>query len=353
MNHTPSQLRLLAAGYTTLDSVCHDGHIAHRAGGTAANVAAILAWLGWQTQLAAVIGADPAAARLTSELGRLGVGLEHLTKDPAARTPQVVHEIEDGRHRFLFRCPHCGRRFPRSRPLSKIRADATLERLERIDVFLFDRANPGTIRLAEGLREGGSVVVFEPSLSGSAATMEHAAALSDIIKFSDDRLSVLWSELPAPRTDQIQVVTRGEHGAVLRRGPTTWAESAALPVHALDPGGAGDWTTAGLLHKLGARTDLGESQLVEALRFGQALAALNCEWAGARGLAEHVGPAHALTAAEHLLQAKRRRPAPPTQPRRSRRGRDGCSTCLELREASPTSGRTESHEADLMPSPNR
>jgi fructokinase len=55
-----------------------------------------------------------------------------------------------------------------------------------------------------------------------------------------------------------------------------------------DAGGSGDWTTAGLLHLLGRaglaglRTATTE-QVHAALRFGQALAAWNCAFEGARG----------------------------------------------------------------------
>jgi len=328
--------RLLAAGYTTLDTIRHNGRIAHRAGGTAANVAAILAWLGWGTQLAAVIGDDPAARRLGDELKRLGVGLDLLTLASDARTPQVIHEIENGTHRFLFRCPECGRRFPRSRPLSKARASEVLDRVDDVDVFFFDRANPGTLSLAEGLRERGALVVFEPSVATAGATMQRAAELSHMVKFSDDRLSVLWSALPAPAADQVQVVTRGEHGAVARIGAAPWAESIAFAAETIDACGAGDWTTAGLLYRLGAKKTFDEHELVDALRLGQALAALNCEWPGARGLVEHTTPRDALSDATSLMRARRRRRAHPATRRRARRSGDACHACLDPHTAQET-----------------
>jgi fructokinase len=321
--------RLLAAGYTTLDTVRHNGRIAHRAGGTAANVAAILAWLGWDTQLAAGIGADPAARCLSAELKGLGVGLDLLTHDPETRTPQVIHEIENGSHHFLFRCPECGRRFPRSRPLSKARAAAALDALDDVDVFFFDRANPGTLNLADGLRNRGALVVFEPSAAGRSATMERAAELAQIIKLSDDRLSVLWSALPAPTPNQVQVVTRGEHGAVARIGEGAWVESTAFAADTVDPGGAGDWTTAGLLYQVRADKEFDEHDLVGALRLGQALAALNCEWPGARGLIDHATPSEALSEAKRLLGAKPRRRPTPARRRRARHRSNTCGACLD------------------------
>jgi fructokinase len=176
------------------------------------------------------------------------------------------------------------------------------------------------------------LVEARPDHASAEARAAAAAHLAHIVKFSDDRLSVLWSALPAPASDQVQVVTRGEHGAVARRGEAPWAESTAFQARSVDPGGAGDWTTAGLLYKLCGRKHFDEDDLVDALRFGQALAALNCEWPGARGLLDHTTPRKALSDAERLLRAKTRRRTTPSTRRRTRRRADECHACLAPRE---------------------
>jgi fructokinase len=55
-----------------------------------------------------------------------------------------------------------------------------------------------------------------------------------------------------------------------------------------DSAGAGDWCTAGIIHMLGQRGIAGlnavkGTDLKHALEFGQALAAWNCQYEGARG----------------------------------------------------------------------
>ena len=55
-----------------------------------------------------------------------------------------------------------------------------------------------------------------------------------------------------------------------------------------DTAGAGDWCTAGIIHRLGQQGLRGlqqvtAAQLQDALCFGQALAAWNCGFEGARG----------------------------------------------------------------------
>ena len=56
-----------------------------------------------------------------------------------------------------------------------------------------------------------------------------------------------------------------------------------------DTAGAGDWCTAGLLHALARRGATGlkeatEKEIEDALRLGQALAAVKCRYEGARGV---------------------------------------------------------------------
>ena len=55
-----------------------------------------------------------------------------------------------------------------------------------------------------------------------------------------------------------------------------------------DAGGSGDWCTAGLIHRVGQQGAEGfrespTEDIREALRFGQAMAAWNCAFVGARG----------------------------------------------------------------------
>lgn len=327
---------IVAAGYAALDSVDFDSRISHHAGGTAVNVAAILSWLGWEAHIAALIGDDPAGRRLVADLKQAHINLDHLVQQNTVQTPQVIHEIADGRHRFRFRCPECGRRFPRSRPLPDEEANTLLGDIEDAAVFFFDRANGATLMLADAFRHRGALVVFEPSVNGSAAVMQRATELAHVVKFSDDRLSVIWSELPAPKSNQAQVVTRGEHGAVARIGKTRWAESAAFDAQVIDPGGAGDWTTAGLLYELDGKTNFDGERLVESLRFGQALAALNCEWPGARGLSEHRSAKAAVSDARRLLRAAPRRAPDSSSRRRTRRHTDACPSCLAPHEMTGT-----------------
>jgi fructokinase len=57
----------------------------------------------------------------------------------------------------------------------------------------------------------------------------------------------------------------------------------------IDTAGAGDWCSAGIIHYLNKinfkkLTELNENIIVDALNFGQALAALSCQYEGPRGM---------------------------------------------------------------------
>src|SRR6185436_1705608 len=55
----------------------------------------------------------------------------------------------------------------------------------------------------------------------------------------------------------------------------------------IDTAGAGDWCTAGIISTLFSKNasveNLRETNILSALRFGQALSAINCTFEGARG----------------------------------------------------------------------
>lgn len=275
---------VVAAGYTPLDIVRFNGDEWRAAGGTASNVAAILSSFGWSSGLVADIGDDAAGRAVLVDLASAGVDTSHI-RTREFDTARVVHEIGSKGHGYRFSCPTCGRRFPRSRPLTRERAIQIADEMDAPDVYFFDRANPGTVELARRFAKRGSFVAFEPSKSLNGRYVEDALSLVHLIKTADDRdvLDVETAE-QAGRPRQIRVITHGVDGASFKIGHSKWRRLPSFSHPVVDAGGAGDWTTAGLLHALEDLRKPTIRTVGNALRWGQALAAVSCGAPGARGL---------------------------------------------------------------------
>lgn len=276
---------IVSAGYMPLDIVTTHDTVMHQAGGTAANVAAILAYLGWGAVLTGQTGDDEAGDVLLNDLRSAGVDTEQIQRPVGMQTPRLVHSVRPDGHSFAYRCPECRRSLPRMRPLTIDQAEQCLAVHRHADVYFFDRANVGTLLLAEHYAGSGAVIVFEPSVPANAERLQRAAAVAHIIKHSDDRSVGGLEDIGVrPRRGQLRVVTHGAEGLELRSGGRRARRLPALATLAVDTGGAGDWTTAGLIATAASAGELREDAIEDGLRFGQALAALSCTAIGARGL---------------------------------------------------------------------
>jgi fructokinase len=320
---------VIAAGYLPLDIVSYQKRVWHAAGGTAGNVAAILGFLGWDAFVVADVGEDLAGFRVRRDLQKANVKTKYIRRVRGVNTPRLIHRIEPGGHGYRFSCPTCGQRFPTSRPL---RIDRALELTAAIrqapDVFFLDRLNAGTLLLAEYFHSNGSRVVFEPSRPSRPELLERIAPIAEVIKYADDRLVAL--DLQPARPRRAEIVTAGPQGARYRIDEGRWHQSPAFAYPVVDAGGAGDWTTAGLVHALPSGTDpLTVSALGDALRWAQALAAVSCGSPGARGLAKQQSVETVLRSATFLEQSKD--PAKPVEgstPARTTAPARVCNTCL-------------------------
>ncbi len=268
------------------------------AGGTCGNVLSILAFLGWDAYPVARMKDDVASDRVRADMKRWGVHLDWANCAPTAHTPMIVQEIRrrrDGRtdHRFSWSCPHCGKWLP---PFKAITADAVESvklTLAGASVFFMDRLSRGTLALAAEASARGALVVFEPSSKSPDNLMAEAVALAHVVKYADHRLASVPSVMGSDSAVLLEVQTLGHRGLKyrhrLRRGTSSWMHLKAIPAPRLaDTCGAGDWCTAGLIAKGTAGGQAGFRRtgafgVRSALRYGQALAAWNCGFEGARG----------------------------------------------------------------------
>jgi fructokinase len=316
----------VVAGYVALDVIRHEGSVGQSSGGTAANVAADLAYLGWRTEMRARIGADAPGRRVRHALSEAGVELCPGFLDPALQTPVVVHEVESPRHRFLFHCPSCGRTSPRFSPPDPAGAEEP-GALGAPEVVFADRTSAFAAALFRRF-EGEALLVLEPSTRGHATAARECAERADVLKWSHEVGGSLHPGILDPRRGQLQIETHGAAGLGFRRGREAWREMAAPTVEALDAAGAGDWLTASFLDQLPADgpIEMSTVALEDALEVSQRAAAVSCLYAGARGCAA-MSP-EMLQAAQAALAKSEVPVIPPAPVRRRSRAADACSLCL-------------------------
>ena len=279
-------------GFVAMDVVDVEGGRFAAVGGSCGNVIAILAWLGWTARPIARLGSDVTGDFIREELRGLGVDVTSLSEEKGVRSPIVLQRFPMSRdgtrtHRFSLTCPGCGRWLPRHRSVTLAQSKSLACGGVAPDVFYFDRVSPASLRLAETARSRGALVVFEPSSADAEPKFQRAVDACHVLKYSQERLGHL-PDLRYAASPALIVETRGEAG-LRYRWKGRWSPLDAFPVkNIVDAAGSGDWCTATLIHRMG-RTGAARftrstgSVVAEALQDGQAAAAVNCGFHGARG----------------------------------------------------------------------
>jgi len=235
------------------------------------------------------------------DLARWHIHTNHLFRNDEGSTPIIIHRIKRDKlgrpiHRFEFKDPETGTWLPQFKPITKNVAAEVLQASTIPHVFYFDRPNPGTLELAQKLKEQGTVICFEPSSIKDRAQFEKFLAITDILKYSNERLPDYKVHFKSARCF-LEIETRGKEGLLFRSknhsDPDHWHSIPGFKLgEIVDSAGAGDWCTSGILHQLcsDGRDVLfktGMRKLQKALQFGSALGAMNCFYDGARGLMYH------------------------------------------------------------------
>lgn len=313
------------------------------AGGSCGNVLTILAYFGWNSNAVGRIGDDHVGRELVADLSAWNVNTKLLQVEAGRGTPIVVQEnYLDARgrprHRFSRACPVCGATLPAYRPLLAGEAAAIAAKLPAHSVFFFDRVAPGTLELARRSRSNGALVVFEPSGIKDERLFAECLRAAHVVKFANDRIEAV-QDVVAKAKVPVEIVTRGAKGLRLRVRANgragAWQELPAFSAPELrDAAGAGDWTTAGFIHALmGRRASADEAvadvdAVVLATQEGQALAALNCGFEGARGLMYVADAKRVLELSASIVKGTKEPSVTEVQSKRRAKGRSNNKACL-------------------------
>lgn len=298
---SPIKPKVVGSGLVALDLVISadpDRPIKAWAGGTCGNVMSILAYMGWRAYPIARLDRDAAATRVAADLDRWGVNLDFVHSGPTTSTPIIIQENRVTRagvpkHKFSWSCPRCGSWLPSFRPITRNVVETVAPAVDDAAVFFFDRLSRATLVLARRAADHGAFVVFEPSGRSDPKLFAEAINIAHFVKYADQRLSDAGGTMSADSATLLEVQTLGSNGLRFRHRMNSvvsgWRElDAVIAPEVVDTCGSGDWCTAGVLSRIAVEggagfRDFSSDDIVNALQYGQSLAAWNCGFEGARG----------------------------------------------------------------------
>ena len=235
-------------------------------GNTCGNVACMLAYLGVQSFPIAHLDLSEQGLQIKSDLKHYGADVRFVENSDNGGTTllRCTHKRDKmkGEHITSFRATSPGSRFPRRRFLRvRDEAPAFMENLDFTpNIFFFDAAEAGLRYLAGELRKRGTLVYFEPESDADKNKFLKAVAVSDIVKFSHEKVSDI--SFTEQYTDKLFIRTMGAEGLEFNLCGQGWIKVASVPNdNVVDWEGAGDWTTSQFIACLCERGILSISQM--------------------------------------------------------------------------------------------
>lgn len=297
------QLSILGAGLVCLDIIKGSGTFRYLNGGSCGNVVSALSFLGWRGSVITGSYSDPASDILHSNLAKIKVN-QIAVGGIHAETPRIIENLTiDGGlyigHEYLLECPECRQRLPPLKPLTKNALEPLLNNICDYDVLYCDRSSEGIQTLRSVFQKAGQWIVYEPNSARNINSFYKNSCESHIVKFSGERIPHrVADKLRLQAQDGLTTLivrTVGKDGLFFSyrkrdKKMSDWLHLDSQPVSRyVDASGAGDWCTTGLLFGLVGKNRqrklwLSKEDVIAALQYGQALAAISCAFIGAQGL---------------------------------------------------------------------
>jgi sugar/nucleoside kinase (ribokinase family) len=260
--------------------------IAFFPGGNALNTAVALQRLGEPTAFFGSLGDDAFGDLLLSELGKIGLDVRGVRREPGAATPTTLIVRVEGEDRRFVHALGAGDRFTGS--------DIRLDRVPRDGVVLaagylklrsWDDA--ALVQLFGQAQARGSTVVLNVCIP-THGEVDPARCLRllphvDVFVPNEDEARILTGESqPAEQARVLRqagarrvIVTRGQQGLYATDGQQT-IEMGVFPVEMIDPSGCGDCFTAGLIAGLLRRWEFRRTLIFASATGALGATALGC-----------------------------------------------------------------------------
>ena len=265
-----------------------ENHYLRCAGGAPANVAVGIARLGGQSAFIGRVGNDPLGQFMLETLNSEKVDTTHMILDPQHRTSTVVG-LDNGERSFTFMVNPSADQFLQTNDLPHFKSG---EWLHCCSIALINNpSREATFEAIRRIKVAGGFFSFDPNLRESLwasldemkSVVMDAVALADVLKFSEEELTLLtntdslekaFEKITALYPEKLIIVTLGKDGALyhLAVEKDVVAGKALKPI---DTTGAGDAFVGGLLAGLSQHENWRDSDvLVRIIRQANACGAL-------------------------------------------------------------------------------
>lgn len=252
-------MKVIGTGLACLDIINDGNKISVMNGGTCANVLTVLAQLGVEaTILLPRYINDIQNDKFCLTFKKLNVSLLFYG-DTKQKIPRIVETYDNSfKHVFYTKCPQCNKDLIKNRFISCKEIKAFADVFQEYEVFFADRVSNGIKEIAKEFNKNGAKVFYEPNSGRNIKALVEMARLSNVLKFSTDRISMSLADsiLLQCQDSMLEVViaTHGKKGLSfcykMDNGRfSDWIEGAYIDFNGIkDTSGAGDWLTAGFLH---------------------------------------------------------------------------------------------------------
>jgi fructokinase len=267
-------MKVLCIGEALIDMICTDRgsrladgqNFLKKAGGAPANVAAAIAALGGEVDMAAKVGKDPFGQHLIDLLNEMGVSTRWIIQDPSSFTTfAFVSLMEDGERDFYFNRGADGQ--------LSIEDLAGLN-LNEYDIVHFGSATgflPGPLQatyidLLNKAKAAGALISFDPNYrhllfpNNTAEFVKqswHFIQACDFFKLSDEEAMLITgldsvesaADALRAKTNAVFAITLGKEGTLLATNNGNEIISS-IPITPVDATGAGDAFVGAVLYQL-------------------------------------------------------------------------------------------------------
>jgi fructokinase len=310
-------MKVLCIGEALIDMICTDRgsrltdgqNFLKKAGGAPANVAAAIAALGGNVDMAAKVGKDPFGQHIIDLLNEMGVSTKWIIQDPTSFTTfAFVSLMEDGERDFYFNRGADGQ-------LSV--QDLTGLDLNEYDIVHFGSATgflPGPLQatyidLLNKSKAAGALISFDPNYrhllfpnntESFVSQSWHFIQACDFFKLSDEEAMLITGQETVQKaanalrekTNAVFAITLGKEGTLLASNKGTEIVKS-IPINPVDATGAGDAFVGAVLYQLlGTKPDAIQNLSIDQWRTiitnANKAGARTCEYMGAMEAFKHL-----------------------------------------------------------------